>query len=167
MHATYMYVMYMYAMYMYTCMLNHDTEQLRALVHSISLPQENGIDFHSLFVVQTLYLPSKSGLKLTISSWLSRNWKINWNSPGGCNPRLRFTFRCDLARVINLICIVLYCIVVSVPHPIYVYGVTLPYNERKQKFLQLSVPPKFLTDLLTPLRQENDPPASGFKIRGD
>ena len=24
-------------------------------------------------------------------------------------PRLRFTFRCDLARVINLICIVLYC----------------------------------------------------------
>ena len=25
-------------------------------------------------------------------------------------PRLRFTFRCDLARVINLICIVLYCI---------------------------------------------------------
>src|SRR6218665_2023295 len=29
-------------------------------------------------------LPSfKSGLKLTISSWLSRNWKVNWNSPGG------------------------------------------------------------------------------------
>ena len=27
------------------------------------------------------------------------------------NLRLRFTFRCDLARVINLICIVLYCIV--------------------------------------------------------
>jgi len=32
---------------------------------------------------QTLYLPTKSGLKLTISSWLSRNWKVNWNSPGG------------------------------------------------------------------------------------
>src|SRR6218665_1584290 len=107
MHATYMYVMYMYAMYMYTCMLNHDTEQLRALVHSISLPQENGIDFHSLFVAQTLYLPSKSGLKLTISSWFSRNWKVNWNSPAivANYLRLRFTFRCDLAHVINLICI--------------------------------------------------------------
>src|SRR6218665_1196123 len=30
------------------------------------------------------YLPSfKKRLKLTISSWLSRHWKVNWNSPGG------------------------------------------------------------------------------------
>src|SRR6218665_3127908 len=57
--------------------------QLWALVHSTSLPPGNGIAFHSLFVAQTLYLPSKSGLKLTISSWLSNNWKVNWNSPGG------------------------------------------------------------------------------------
>src|SRR6218665_2339740 len=54
------------------------TEQLWALVHSISLPPRNGIDFHSLFVAQTLYLPSKSGSEITISSRLSRNWKVNW-----------------------------------------------------------------------------------------
>jgi len=35
-------------------------EQLWALVHSTSLPPGNGIDFHSLFVAQTLYLPSKA-----------------------------------------------------------------------------------------------------------
>src|SRR6218665_2946702 len=37
----------------------------------------------SLRSTNSLYLPSKSVLKLTISSWLSRNWKINYNSSGG------------------------------------------------------------------------------------
>src|SRR6218665_3202460 len=58
--------------------LSHDSEQLWALVHSISLPPGTGIDFYFLFVAQTLYHPSKSCSKLIISSWLSRNWKVNW-----------------------------------------------------------------------------------------
>jgi len=44
----------------------------------ISAPKEWNRLPISLFVAQTLYLPSINGLKLTIYSWLSRNWKVNW-----------------------------------------------------------------------------------------
>src|SRR5688572_30599044 len=47
----------------------------RALVHSTPVLQRNGIDYHSLFVAQIHFLPSKSDSKLTISPWLSRFWK--------------------------------------------------------------------------------------------
>ena len=43
----------------------------------------------------TIHLIITSYLLLTYTSYLL--------------PRLRFTFRCDLTRVLNLICIVLYC----------------------------------------------------------
>jgi len=56
---------------------------LWALVHSLSLPPRNGIDFHSLFVAQTLYPPSKSGSKLTIFLGFQRIRKLIGSSPGG------------------------------------------------------------------------------------
>src|ERR1043165_3655550 len=55
--------------------MSHDAEQSWVLVHSTPLLQRNGIDYHSVFVAQIHFLPSKSRSKLIISPWLSRIWK--------------------------------------------------------------------------------------------
>ena len=78
-------------------------EQLWAGKHSMPLPPGNGINFCSFFVAQIHLLLSKSGSKLTILVGFQAHGYLARYLLVADYPRVRFTFRCDLARVKNTV----------------------------------------------------------------